>query len=292
MLKTLNCINKSFHNNLKSFVRTLAYHSKVKEVTNPIMDVKIIPALDDNYMYLIIDKATREAAVVDPVEPEKVYKAVENEDVNLTTILTTHHHWDHAGGHEKILSKLKDLKVYGNDDRIFGQNKQVQHDVKFSLGELSIRPFLTPCHTTGHVCYYVEDEKHPSVFTGDTLFLAGCGRFFEGNGAQMYHALVDVLSKLPANTNVYCGHEYSVGSLTFAKHVQPDNEAVDSKLKWAKEQRSKGLTCIPSLMSEEMSYNPFMRVNEPSMMKRCGTKNGVETMDYLRNEKDHFKSKV
>lgn len=236
-------------------------------------------------------KKTQDAAIVDPVDPDQVLKAVKDEDVNLTSILTTHHHWDHAGGHKEMLKRKSDLKVYGNDERIYGVTHQINHGFTFQLGSLKIRSLFTPCHTTGHFCYYVEDEDHPSLFSGDTLFLAGCGKFFEGTGKEMYHALINVLSKLPDKTKVYCGHEYSVSSLAFALHTQPDNQSCKDKLSWAKAQRDKGLPCVPSLLSEEKSYNPFMRVDEISMQKRCGTSNGVDTMTYLRDEKDHFKNK-
>ena len=243
-------------------------------------------------MYLIIDETTKEAAIVDPVEPSKVFKAVEEEQVTLTSIFTTHHHWDHAGGNKEMLLKAGNLKVFGNDERIFGLTHQVKHNEEFRLGSLTVKFLLTPCHTTGHVCFYINDKTHPSVFTGDTLFLAGCGKFFEGDGADMYHALVEVLGELPGGTHVYCGHEYSVPTLEYAQHAQPDNKDVADKLKWARNQREQGLTCMPSLISEEKLYNPFLRVNEESMQKRCGTTGGIATMTFLRTEKDNFKRRT
>ena len=178
-----------------------------------------------------------------------------------------------------------------NDNRIFGLTNKVVHDETFKIGSLNLRCLFTPCHTTGHICFYVEDEQYPCVFTGDTLFVAGCGKFFEGTGADMYHSLINVLSKLPDNTNVYCGHEYSVANLEFAEYTQPDNEDVKRKLEWARNQREKGLPCIPSTVGEEKSYNPFMRVNIDQMQQRCRTSEGIETMNYLRDEKNNFKRK-
>ena len=254
------------------------------------MKIKIISALQDNYMYLIIDDVSNKAAVVDPVDPDKVLNIAMEENVELTCVLTTHHHFDHAGGNRKLLSKVNSLIVYGGDERIHGvtSNNKVTHEASIQLGSLTIKCLCTPCHTTGHVCYYVEDNKKPSVFTGDTLFLAGCGRFFEGNGQHMYHSLINVLGKLPVNTNVYCGHEYSVANLTFAVHVEPENKAAGDKLTWAEGQISKGLPTVPSTIAEEFSYNPFMRVDDSDMQYRCGTSSGVETMNHLRNEKDAF----
>lgn len=114
------------------------------------MSVKILPALSDNYMYLIICNQTKEAAIVDPVNPETVLEAVKNEDVNLKSILTTHHHWDHAGGNEKLVSLFgKPLTVYGGDDRIGALNKKVAQDDTFKIGNLDVSCLFTPCHTTG-----------------------------------------------------------------------------------------------------------------------------------------------
>ena len=256
------------------------------------MEVKIIPALNDNYMYLIIDPSTKKAAAVDPVDPNKVLQAVAEEEVQLTAVLTTHHHFDHAGGNKKLVAKVgKDnIRVYGGDDRIYGvtDETKVAHNMTIQLGSLIVTCLQTPCHTTGHICYYIQNYNNSSVFTGDTLFLAGCGKFFEGTGVEMYHSLVTVLSSLPGNTKIYCGHEYSLSNLKFAAYVEPQNSFLKNKLIWAQERRDKGLTTIPSTIDEELKYNPFMRVDTPEMQQRCGTQSGVDTMNYLRNEKDNF----
>lgn len=260
------------------------------------MKVKIIPAFETNeynYMYLIIDEKSNKAAIVDPVNPDEVLRIVKEENVELTAALITHHHWDHAGGNKELLSKAHNVTIYGGDERVYGVTKDsiTRHGVNISLGSLSVQFLHTPCHTTSHFCYYVKDEsnQHACVFTGDTLFLGGCGRFFEGTGKEMYHSLIEVLGKLPNDTKVYCGHEYSTVNLTFAAYSQPGNQAVIDKLAWAKEVWSKGLPTVPSTIEEEFSYNPFMRVNDPDMQKRCGTTTGPETMDYLRTEKNGFK---
>lgn len=183
------------------------------------MNVKILPALSDNFMYLITDPSTNEAAIVDPVDPESVIAAVKNEGVKLSKVLTTHHHWDHAGGNEKLVTLFKDnvLEVFGGDQRIGALTNQVKHGDKFKIGNLDVTCMHTPCHTSGHICYYIEapfGEK--AVFTGDTLFLGGCGRFFEGTAEQMYSALVEKLGSLPDATKVFCGHEYAYDLVNFA----------------------------------------------------------------------------
>ena len=128
--------------------------------------------------------------------------AVQSEQVNLTTVLTTHHHWDHAGGNQKLLELRPDLHVIGGDDRIDALKQKVTQGDQVKIGNLNILCLFTPCHTTGHICYYVTDNDNGSkaVFTGDTLFLGGCGRFFEGDGAQMNEALNVKLGALPDET--------------------------------------------------------------------------------------------
>ncbi|XP_028163683.1 hydroxyacylglutathione hydrolase, mitochondrial isoform X4 [Ostrinia furnacalis] len=257
------------------------------------MDVKILPALQDNYMYLIVDKATKEAAIVDPVDPGAVLKAVEEQGVNLTTVLTTHHHWDHAGGNSDLVKQHPGLQVYGGDDRIGALTKKVQHNTRFNVGNLNVQCLFTPCHTSGHICYFVsapEEGNDPAVFTGDTLFLAGCGRFFEGTADQMHQALINILSGLPDQTKVFCGHEYTLQNLKFASHVEPTNEEIKKKMEWSKDMREKGKPTVPSTIAEEKLYNPFMRVNQSSVMKFAKSNDEIETMKIIRLHKDNFKA--
>uniref|UniRef100_A0A2C9K5P8 hydroxyacylglutathione hydrolase n=2 Tax=Biomphalaria glabrata TaxID=6526 RepID=A0A2C9K5P8_BIOGL len=226
------------------------------------MKVKILPALEDNYMYLIIDEATKQCAVVDPVEPDKVEAALSDEGVNLTTVLTTHHHWDHAGGNEQLIKSLGSKEVVGGDTRIGALTRKVTHGDELKIGNLNVKCLFTPCHTAGHICYYVTNpnDSESAVFTGDTLFVAGCGKFFEGTPDQMYKALVEILGTLPPETKVYCGHEYTVNNLKFAESVEPNNKQLISKLELAKTLRQSGTPTIPSTIKEELSFNPFMRV--------------------------------
>ena len=205
----------------------------------------------------IIDDTTKIAGIIDPVEPQTVLDAVAKEDVNLTTVLTTHHHWDHAGGNTKLLQLRPDLHVVGGDDRIEQLKQKVTHGDELQIGNLKIKCLFTPCHTTGHICYYVTDSDGGSkaVFTGDTLFLGGCGRFFEGDGQQMNEALNVKLASLPDETKVYCGHEYSIQNLSFGCHVEPENEAIQEKLAWAKSQRAKDPAepTVPSTIGKNLS---------------------------------------
>lgn len=248
------------------------------------------------------------------VNPEVVLEAVKNENVELKSVLTTHHHWDHAGGNEKLLSLFgKPLEVYGGDDRIGGLNKKINQDDTFTIGDLKVRCIFTPCHTSGkidyicflteknkfyfhfqifqgHICYYIDSPNEKSVFTGDTLFLGGCGRFFEGTADQMYSALIEKLSTLPDETKVFCGHEYALGNLKFGNHVEPDNKDILDKIEWAKARRASSEPTVPSTIAEEKLINPFMRVNCETVQKFANTVGKpIETMAQIRTVKDSFK---
>lgn len=258
-------------------------------------DMKIVPVpcLEDNYSYLIIDESSKEAAVVDPVEPQKVLQAAYEYGVHLKLVLTTHHHWDHAGGNEKIKQLVPGIEVYGGSvDNVKGCTHPLQNGDKLSLGsDLAVLALHTPCHTRGHISYYVtgKEEDVPAVFTGDTLFVAGCGKFFEGTAEQMYQSLCVTLASLPKPTRVYCGHEYTVKNLQFALTVEPDNVRVGQKLSWAQHQRQAGLPTIPSTIDEEMETNPFMRVDLPELQERVGCQSAIDALQEIRRQKDNWR---
>ncbi|XP_016768696.2 uncharacterized protein LOC552568 isoform X1 [Apis mellifera] len=284
-----NIMAKSIPTN--GFYSTYSNRVIIKQFKKYDMKVQILPALQDNYMYLIIDETSQEAAIVDPVDPDTVACAVQQNNVSLTKVLTTHHHWDHAGGNIKLCKKFNNLQVYGGDERIEALTCKVKHNDIFNIGKLQVQCLSTPCHTTGHICYYItENQDVPAVFTGDTLFVAGCGRFFEGTAEQMYKALIEILGSLPNETKVYCGHEYTANNLKFAKHVEPENEAIRQKIEWVRIQREKNNPSVPSTIQEEKLTNPFMRVHEQSVMDHTEQKDPIQTMAFLRREKDNFKA--
>lgn len=246
-------------------------------------------------MYIIVDKSSKECAVVDPVEPKKILDEVKSRGLRLTTALVTHHHWDHAGGNKELLSSLPaefaPLTVLGGDDRIDGVTRKVTEGDEHRIGALHVRCMFTPCHTSGHICYFVTNtagDCTPAVFTGDTLFQAGCGRFFEGNATEMYKALVTSLGSLPDETHVYCGHEYTVKNLEFGLAVEPENEAIAKRLSWARSQLSEKKHTVPSTIGDEKAFNVFMRVGESSVQAAMGCKEAVQTMHELRERKDNF----
>ncbi|KAK4813441.1 hypothetical protein QYF61_005389 [Mycteria americana] len=274
------------------FLHTEHERRKSKTITQADMKVELLPALTDNYMYLLIDEETKEAAIVDPVQPQKVLDAVKKHGVKLTTVLTTHHHWDHAGGNEKLVKMETGLRVYGGDSRVGALTQKVSHLTSLKVGSLNVKCLCTPCHTSGHICYYVtkpNSSEPPAVFTGDTLFVAGCGKFFEGTPEEMYRALIEILGSLDPKTRVYCGHEYTINNLKFARHVEPNNVTIQEKLAWAKAKYDSGEPTIPSTIAEEFTYNPFMRVREKTVQQHAGETDPIRTMGAIRKEKDNFR---
>ncbi|KAI3925178.1 hypothetical protein MKW98_009828 [Papaver atlanticum] len=258
-----------------------------------MMRIVEIPCLEDNYSYLIIDETSKQAAVVDPVEPDKIVDLAQQQGLLLKMVLTTHHHWDHAGGNDKIKQILPGIKVYGGSiDNVRGCTHKLDNRDKLSLGtHISITALHTPCHTKGHISYYVtgKDEDVPAVFTGDTLFVAGCGKFFEGTAEQMYPSLCVTLGALPKPTKVYCGHEYTVKNLQFALTIEPNNERITQKLSWAQHQRQMNQPTVPSTIEEELETNPFMRVELPLLQASVGCDSPVETLREIRARKDNWR---
>ena len=252
------------------------------------MQIHTIPVLKDNYTYLIVDEVTSKAVVVDPAEAAPVLDLVSHLDVQLTHIMLTHHHWDHVGGVPALLAHSPELYVMAGREeapRIAGVTDVVIDGDIVRIGFLEGRTMCVPCHTRGHVAFVFED----ALFCGDTLFIGGCGRFFEGDAGQMHEALNVRFASLAPDTRVFCAHEYTVSNLTFALHVEPENVAAQAKMAWATERRSTAQPTVPSTLAQERTYNPFMRVDEPAVQRFSGSDDAVEVMRVLRQAKDGFR---
>lgn len=220
------------------------------------MKVIQIPLLRDNYGYLIACEESNEAAIVDPSEAEPVLRRVEQEQLKLQAILNTHHHRDHTGGNPRLLERFR-ARVYGHRldrERIPGLNHPLDEGDEITIGDLKGKILFVPGHTKGHIAYLF----HNALFCGDTLFVAGCGRLFEGTPAEMLSSL-ERLRSLPPETLVYCGHEYTQKNLEFALTVEPQNKKVADKLERVRPLRAKGLPTVPSTIREEIETNPFLR---------------------------------
>lgn len=284
-------------------MKSLRSLSSLKSISSASrMRISPIRALQDNYMYLLVDNATHQAAAVDPVNPSAVASLVDDYGVDLKAILTTHHHYDHAHGNAELISMFPEIVVYGGDQRVQGITRLVGHMDQIKLGTLNIECLLTPCHTKGHICYYVtsefdsasgpdssSDSIERAVFTGDTLFIGGCGRFFEGSAEQMNNNLNNILGNLPNDTKVYCGHEYTVNNLKFALSVEPTNSDIKTKLQWAQSRISKREPTVPSSIGEEKKINPFMRLKRSAVKRYTDETEEKEVMAVLRQRKNDFK---
>ncbi len=258
------------------------------------MKVIPIPVLRDNYAYLVIDETTREAGVVDPSEAKPVARVVKKEGVTLTSILNTHHHWDHVGGNEELVQEFGNLRVYGHKrdrTRTPRITDLLDEGDEVHIGNLTAKVLFIPCHTSGHVAFYFEKEE--TVFTGDTLFIAGCGRLFEGTAQDMYQNMLKLMS-LPDSTKIYCGHEYTENNLRFALTLEPGNPKVRAKYEWAKEMRAQKLPTVPSTVAEEKAINPFVRVHSRELQTNLRKQfpnlslDPVSILEKTRYLKDHF----
>ena len=192
------------------------------------MNIKIIPCLNDNYSYLIHDESSDIVAIIDPSEFEPCYKIIDKNYKKLDFILNTHHHYDHVGGNEELKKKYKSeiLGFEKDKNRIPSIDRFLKDNQELSIGNLDFSTIFVPGHTKGHIAFYFQKEK--VVFTGDTLFSLGCGRIFEGTYEQMFESL-DKLKNLPADTRVYCGHEYTFRNLEFCLKFNPNNKFLKKK---------------------------------------------------------------
>uniref|UniRef100_A0A7S4UZY6 hydroxyacylglutathione hydrolase n=2 Tax=Alexandrium monilatum TaxID=311494 RepID=A0A7S4UZY6_9DINO len=253
------------------------------------MRVVVVPVLSDNYAYLIIDDKTKEAACVDPAEAQLVLSRAVEEGVKLVSILTTHHHYDHAGGNSEMRAKIPDLKVYGGTlDNVMACTHPLDHGDEFTVGSIKVVALHTPGHTRGSISYYCVDGEEQAVFTGDTLFVGGCGRIFECTPADLHRSITEVLGRLPETTQVYVGHEYTVKNLEFATAVERQNESLQKFLQWAKEQKVQRKFTVPSTIQNEWLINPFMRSGNDEMKSICPGCSPVEVFARLRRQKDAF----
>ncbi len=266
------------------------------------MHVERIPTLGDNYSYLIVCPDTNEAAIVDAPEFDPVVKVVDKLGVNVTKVLSTHHHWDHSGANPQLAERYG-APVYGHrsdEDRIPGFTNGLDEGDKIEVGRLEASILFIPAHTRGHIAYVFDG----GVFCGDTLFAGGCGRLFEGTPQMMHEALNTKLCKLPEQTAVYCGHEYTESNLAFALSVEPGNTALHKKMAWVKERRAKKAAdwhdagedemTVPSTIGEERETNPFMRPDSPEIIasvreRYAGTdEDPVTILGRVREMKDGF----
>ncbi len=243
------------------------------------IDFEAVPLLSDNYAYLLIDRASQCAVVVDPSEGPPVLDRARALGLTITGIWATHHHPDHVGGVDAIASALGPLEVVGSHydqtaKRIPHQTRALGEGESLSFAGESFEVLDIPGHTLGAIAYVGAGL----ALTGDTLFCAGCGRVFEGT-MPMMRASLEKLSRLPDATRVLCGHEYTVANLAFAHHVEPKNADIAARLERAKQTRAKNEPTIGSTIAEERATNPFLRSSSPDVRTFAAAKGAAHTDD-------------
>ncbi len=259
------------------------------------MRIVPVPLNSDNYGYLILDDTSKECAVVDVSgQPDDIIHAIRAEgSFKLTTVLTTHHHWDHAGGNAKMREMFSDVKIFGShEDNVEGCTNFVSDGEEFVIGSSNIlvRCLLTPGHTKGHISYFVQDGEHRAVFTGDCLFIGGAGKFFEGTGRDMHPSLYEKLAQLHPETLVYCGHEYTLSNYRFCLSIEPDNQILLAKNELAISLRAENKPTVPSTIRDELDTNVFLRVNQPTIQRVFhGLDDPADILSAIREAKNNFK---
>jgi hydroxyacylglutathione hydrolase len=252
-----------------------------------MLNIFPIAALLDNYIWCLVNKTA--CVVVDPGEAKPVISYLSNNHLNLVAILLTHHHGDHTQGVQPLLD-YKEVPVFGP-----ASIAQVTHPLfgdTFYLEAINITFTVihVPGHTLEHVAYYWPNH----VLTGDTLFTAGCGRIFEGSVLQMYESL-SKLKRLPDETGVYCGHEYTEANLWFAQEVEPTNPVINNRMETVAQFRRQKLPTVPALLKLEKSTNPFLRCEVPEVINAVSyyvghaVEDPVQVLGILREWKNNFR---
>ncbi|XP_041000839.1 hydroxyacylglutathione hydrolase 2, mitochondrial-like isoform X2 [Juglans microcarpa x Juglans regia] len=254
------------------------------------LQIELVPCLKDNYAYLLHDVDTGTVGVVDPSEAVPVIDALRRRNRNLTYILNTHHHYDHTGGNAELKERYG-AKVIGSAidrDRIPGIDIVLNDGDKWMFAGHEVLVMETPGHTRGHISFYFPGSG--AIFTGDTLFSLSCGKLFEGTPEQMLSSLQKIVS-LPDDTNIYCGHEYTLSNSKFALSIEPQNEALKSYAAHVVHLRSKGLPTIPTTLSIEKSCNPFLRTSSMEIRRSLNISDAAddaEALCVIRQSKDNF----
>ncbi|CAI7633660.1 unnamed protein product [Penicillium palitans] len=274
-----------------NFLRTQLFGTSSRLFKSQVraMHIQSIPmwtGKGNNYAYLVTDESTKKSVIIDPANPPEVAPELKSQiasgKIDLTAIVNTHHHWDHAGGNNDILKQFKGLQVIGGKD-CASVTKTPAHGEEFKIGDrISVKALHTPCHTQDSVCYYMQDGDQRVVFTGDTLFIGGCGRFFEGNAKEMHKALNETLAALPDDTKVYPGHEYTKANVKFCIAVSQSEPIKKLQAFAEKNKETQGKFTI----GDEKLHNVFMRVNDPEIQKVTGKTDPVDVMAALREMKN------
>ena len=247
-----------------------------------------IPILSDNYAWLLRCTATGACAVVDPSDADVVLAALRALDARPSMILNTHHHLDHVAGNEALAAAFPGIAVIAHVSdrgRVPAQTASVENFDKVSLGDVTLQAMHVPGHSLGDVAWAAPD----AAFTGDTLFLAGCGRIFEGHPQMMLTSLDRLATELDPRTRIYCGHEYTVKNLRFALTVEPGSADLVEALRFAESQRAAGTPTVPHTLANELRTNPFLRCDDDAFADAIGVRGGpLAVFTHLRELRNAF----
>jgi hydroxyacylglutathione hydrolase len=241
-----------------------------------MIEICPIKALQDNYIWGITDVGKKRCIIVDPGEATPVLDFLNMQQLTLSGILITHHHYDHTYGISGLTEKMQ-VPVFGpqNEAIPFKTHPVAEgHEIVIEDIPITIKVLDIPGHTLGHIAYVANNY----LFCGDTLFTAGCGKVFEGTPSQMYNSL-SKLSNLPDNTLVYCGHEYTLNNLLFAQKVEPNNPDIAARLRHTKQFRAENLPTVPSTIELEKKTNPFLRCSQTSVIQAANDYAGKALQD-------------
>ncbi|XP_025094747.1 probable hydrolase PNKD [Pomacea canaliculata] len=281
-------------------------HSELTLFSFGDLQILPIPMMMDNYAYLVTDTTSNTSVVVDPGHAEPVQLQLSERNIMPEAILITHKHWDHSGGNTDMQQHYPGIKIYGNVvDHVQNITNAVTDAEVLKFGGLKFQVMMTPGHTIGHVVYVLEGGSFGApdcVFSGDLLFLSGCGRMFEGSSTVMLKSL-DRICSLPDSCLIWPGHEYAKENLEFTCHLDTGNSTAKEKLEWVKSQREKKLCTCPSTLLEEKQYNPFIRTAEESIVRALGLVSDDSfkepsdqqracILEEIRERKDQFKYKL
>lgn len=257
------------------------------------MEIKRIPVLSDNYVFVLSDPQKKIAAVIDPAVASPILDYLAKIDCQLVAIFNTHHHSDHVGGNKELVQQFPDVCVYGGVEdkgRIPHQQVFLKQDDTVQFADRMGQVFFVPGHTRAHIAYYFPPTttgETGELFCGDTIFAGGCGRLFEGTPAQMVDS-IGKLRQLPDNTRVWCAHEYTLSNLKFAVTVDRDNAALQERYQSVQQARSQGIPTIPSLLGIEKQTNPFLRWDTPAIQTTAKITQPARVFGRIRGMKDNF----
>lgn len=250
------------------------------------LQIILIPAFKDNYIWLLHNETS--AVIVDPGDATPVIATLNQLNLSLSAILITHHHHDHIGGVSTLLEHHPNAVIYAPKRENYNfQHHAVNEPDIVSLPDfgLDFSVIDLPGHTLGHIAYYTPDI----LFCGDTLFGAGCGRLFEGTPEQMFHSL-QKLAQLPADTKVYCTHEYTLHNINFALTLEPNNTALLQRKHDTEKLRDALQPSLPSTLKLELATNPFLRCTSPEILSslHLGNTPALEIFRTIREMRNHY----